>query len=65
MEVTPSRGAGRAAVPLSVGGAGYPSNAMRARPKPTSIPSSILIHPTIWPQYTNVTDRQDNVAQKH
>ena len=27
-------------------------------PRPTSIPSGILIHPTVWPQYTNVTDRQ-------
>ena len=26
---------------------------------PTSVPSGILIHPTVWPQYTNVTDRQD------
>jgi len=25
----------------------------------TCVPSFILIHPTIWPQYTNVTDRQD------
>jgi len=24
----------------------------------TSMPSFILIHPTVWPQYTNVTDRQ-------
>jgi len=23
------------------------------------MPSFILIHPTVWPQYTNVTDRQD------
>ena len=23
------------------------------------MPSFILIHPTIWPQYTNVTDRTD------
>ena len=23
-----------------------------------SIPSGILIHPTVWPQYTNVTDRE-------
>jgi len=27
-------------------------------PRPTSVQSGILIHPTIWPQYTNVTDRQ-------
>jgi len=25
---------------------------------PTSVPSGILIHPTVWIQYTNVTDRQ-------
>jgi len=31
---------------------------------PTSIPSGILIHPTVWPQYTNVSDRQDTVAVK-
>jgi len=23
------------------------------------LPSFILIHPTVWPQYTNVADRQD------
>jgi len=23
------------------------------------MPSFNLIHPTVWPQYTNVTDRQD------
>jgi len=27
-------------------------------PRPTSTPSFILIHPTIWPQHNNVTDRQ-------
>jgi len=26
---------------------------------PTSVPSGILFHPAVWPQYTNVTDRQD------
>jgi len=26
-------------------------------PSPTSVPSGILIHQTVWPQYTNVTDR--------
>jgi len=25
----------------------------------TSVPSFILIHPTVWPQYTNVTDKTD------
>jgi len=28
-------------------------------PRATSVPSGILIHPTVWPQYTNVTDGQD------
>ena len=28
-------------------------------PTPTFVPSDILIHPTIWLQYTNITDRQD------
>jgi len=27
-------------------------------PRPTSIPTGIVIHPTVSPQYTNVTDRQ-------
>ena len=36
-----------------------PSNTMRPGARPTSIPSGTLIHPTIWPQYTNITDRQD------
>ena len=29
------------------------------RSRPTSVPTGILIHPTVWPQYTNVTDRID------
>jgi len=39
-----------AAVPLSMGGAGSPSNTMLPGPRPTSVPSGILIHPTVWPQ---------------
>ena len=39
-------------------GAGFPSNTMWPGPRPSSMPSFILIHPTVWPQYTNVTDRQ-------
>jgi len=27
------------------------------------MPSFILIHPTVWRQYTNVTDRQDRTGQ--
>jgi len=40
------------------GGAGSPSNAVWPGLRSTSIPSGILIHPTVWPQYTNVTYRQ-------
>ena len=40
-------------------GAGSPSNTMWPGPRPTSVLSFILIHPTIWPQYTNVTDKTD------
>ena len=48
------------ALPLFWGrGAGSPSNTMRPRSRPICKPSSILIHPTVRPQYTNVTDRQD------
>jgi len=49
----------RAAVPLSVGRAGSPSNTVSPEPRPTSVPRGILIHPAVWPQYTNVTDKQD------
>jgi len=38
--------------------AGSQSITMWPGPRPTRMPSFILIHPTIWPQYTNVTDRQ-------
>ena len=51
------RKVGRAAVLLSVERAGSPSNT--PWPRPTSVPSGILIHPAVWPQYTNVTDRTD------
>jgi len=44
------------AVPLLVGGAG--SDTMSPGARPTSVPSGNLIHPIVWPQYTNVTDRQ-------
>ena len=40
-------------VPISMGGgAGSPSNTMWPGPRPTFIPSSILVHPVVWPQYT-------------
>jgi len=47
-----------AVVPLSVRGAGSPSSITWPGPRPTCTSSFILIHPTAWPQYTNVTDRQ-------
>ena len=31
-------------------GAGTPSNTMPSWPRPTSVPSGILIHPAVWPQ---------------
>jgi len=39
-----------AAVPLFEGGAGSPSNTMSPGPRSTSVPSDILIRPTVWPQ---------------
>jgi len=47
-----------AAVLLSEWRGGSPSNTMWPGPRPTAIPSGMLIHLTVWPQYTNVTDRQ-------
>ena len=47
------------------GGAGSPSNTMWPGPRPTSTPSGILIYPTISPQYTNITDRQDRTGQSN
>jgi len=51
-------------VPLWGGGAGSPSNTMWPGPRPTCMPSFILIRPTIWPQCTNVTDRQTGPTEK-
>ena len=44
--------------PFSGGKAGSPPNTMWPGPRPTCMPSFILIRQTVWPQYTNVTDRQ-------
>jgi len=33
-------------------GTGSPSNTMSPGPRPTSVPSDILIHPAVWPQQT-------------
>jgi len=35
-----------------------PSNTVLPLSRPTSVPSFILIHPIVWPQYTNVSSRQ-------
>ena len=48
------------AVPLWGGGAGSASKTTWPGPRHTCVLSFILIHPTVWPQYTNVTDRTDN-----
>jgi len=42
-----------------LGAAWSPYNTMRPGPRPTLVPSGILIHSAVWPQYTNVTDRTD------
>ena len=43
--------------PLFGRGAGSSSNTMCPGPRRTFVPSFILIRPTVWPQYTNDTDR--------
>jgi len=40
-------------------GAESSSNKTSLGPRPTSLPSGILVHPAVWPQYTNITDRTD------
>jgi len=57
-QVTSSSNRKVGTVPFCGGAAGSPSNTMWSGPKPTSVLSFILIHLTVWPQYTNVTDRQ-------
>jgi len=41
------------------GRVGSPSNTMSPGLRPYYVPSGILIYPAVWPQYTDVTDRQD------
>jgi len=36
-----------------------PFNTMSPGQSPTCVSSFILIHPTVWPQYTSVTDRTE------
>jgi len=40
-------------------GSWAPSNRMWPGSRPTCVTSCILIRPTVWPQYTNITDRQE------
>jgi len=51
-------GRNRYELKIGGGGAGSPSNTMWPWPRPTCVPSFILIRPTVWPECTNVTDRQ-------
>jgi len=48
-------------VPPFLGGAGFPSNnvACAEAYQSTTMPSFMLIHPTVWPHYTNVTHKTD------
>jgi len=61
-----ARKVGEAAVPLSVGGELGTYLTLSPRPRSTSIPSVILnvIHPTVWPQYTNITDMTDRADRR-
>jgi len=45
-------------------GAGSPSNTMWPGPWPTYVPSFIVIHPTVWLQYTNVTERTERQTER-
>jgi len=50
--------------PVGEVGAGSPPNTMWEGLRATSVQSFILIHPTVWPQYTNATDRQIDRTEK-
>ena len=61
---TTNMGQNWGAVPLWRRGAGSPCKTMWPGPRPTRVPSFILIHPTVWSQYTNVTDRQERQVRQ-
>jgi len=48
---------------ICCGGATFPCNTVWPGPRPASVPSGILIHPAVWPQYINVTDRPGVTGQ--
>jgi len=50
--------------PFGGEGAESPSNTMWPGPSPTCMPSFIFICPTVWPQCTNATDRQDRQTDR-
>ena len=50
--------------PFRGGGARSPPNTMWSGPRPTCVPSFILIRPTVWPQCTNVTDRTGQTTDR-
>jgi len=41
-----------------------PPNTMWPGPMPTCVPSFILIHPSVWPQYINITDTQEDTQDR-
>jgi len=49
---------GGSCAPFLVGDDGSPSKTMWPGPRSTCMPSFILIHPTVWSQYINVTDTE-------
>jgi len=52
-------------VPLFNVGTASPSNPVWPGPRPISILCRILIRATVWPQYNNITDRQDKQTGRH
>jgi len=50
--------------PFGEGGAVSPCIKMWPGPRPTCVPSFMLIQPTVWPQHTNVTYRQDRLTDR-
>jgi len=52
-------------VPLWKRGSCVPIYTMWPGPRPICEPSFILIHPTVWPQHRNVTERIDMTGQTY
>ena len=60
--IKPDMGQNWGGCALFEGGELGPYLTMWSGPRPTFVPSFILIHRNVWPQYTNVTDRQTGQA---